>query len=191
MNVIHWAITLTLLVCEASLAASSALVYTPSIKKYDNLDDIMKRTSAVYEGDLERRSSQGSGLSLSSSDVAQNASTLTACSTALARHNTVGNEAGMAACYNILNWQANMGGMFQADLRLYQMGPATGAFVNVPMNAITVSLVYPNSTQYSTLMNAKRSTDSLLPRDNATTEIQQFSLQGSFKMQIDLSRLNT
>lgn len=189
MHFTRWAVTTTILVAEASLAASSALLYMPSFRKHDSLDDLMKRASDLYEGDLERRSPQGGDLSLSAPNVEQNTSTLTACSTALSGR-TVSNEVGMAACYNILDWHANMGGMFQADLRLFQLSPATGAFASIPMNAITVNLVYPNSTQFSTLMNVKRSTTSLQRRDNGTNEIQQFSLQGSFKIQIDQSKLN-
>lgn len=191
----RWAIATIVLVTEATLATSSALLYLPSFKRYNHdLSDVMQRASEHFEGELERRSPepQSGSLSLSSPSVVQNATTLTACTTALSTHTNVSNDAGLAACYNILDWHSTMGGMFQADLRLFQISPATGSFIDVPMNAITVDLTYPNSTQYSALTNVKRTVSSLQRRDSQNiTQIQQFSLQGSFKQPIDINRLNT
>lgn len=192
MHLTKWTTTTLVLVTEATLAASSALVYLPSFKRHDDLNDIMmKRASELYEGDLERRSPQSGTLSLSNPDVEQNATTLSACSNALSSYTNVSNSAGMAVCYNILDWHASMGGLFQADLRLFQVSPATDDFANIPVSGITVNLAYPNSTQYSTLTNVRRTISSLERRDNGTSQIQQFSLQGSFKMPINVKRLNT
>lgn len=189
-----WAFTTALLLTEAKLVTSSALLHIPSFGKRNELDIMGWEASKRFEGDLERRSPQTTStsgdLSLTAPDVEANATTLSACTTAMQNMTSVGNEPGFAACYNILDWKASMGGMFQADLRLFQFSNATGQFANVPANTITVQLSYPNSTQFSSLMKMKRSLYSLRRRQSEPTEIQQFSLVGNFKMQIDMKKLN-
>ncbi|KAK5958475.1 hypothetical protein OHC33_000318 [Knufia fluminis] len=157
----------------------------------------MRRASDHYEGDLERRSLQQSptngNLTLSAPDVERNVSTQEACTNSIRGLSSVTNEAGFVACYNVLDWHQNMSGMFQADLRLYQFSEPNGQFADVAMNAITIQLNYPNSTQYSILMNSKRSLGSLQQRQDQSgpTEIQQYSLVGNFKIQLDTKKLNS
>ena len=197
MRLGRWVLTTALLVAEANLAVASALLHVPSLRRHDHFTDLMRRASHHYEGDLERRSPQqpsnNGDLSLSTPDVERNVSTLEACTGAVQGLSSVTNEAGFAACYNVLDWHQNMGGMFQADLRLYQFSAPTGQFADVPMNAITIQLNYPNSTQFSILMNSKRSLASLQKRQDqsAPTEIQQYSLVGNFKIQLDTKKLNS
>lgn len=189
-----WALTTTLLLSGAQLATSSALIHIPSLGRRDEWTESISRALKSYEGELERRSpsnsSPGGDLSLSAPDVEKNATTLDACTSAMQRMTSVSNEPGFAACYNVLDWNPNVGNMFQADLRLFQFSNATGEFANIPMNGITIHLDYPNSTQFSILTNAKRSLNYLNQRQIAPTEIQQYSLVGNFKMSIDFKKLN-
>lgn len=195
MRISIWTLTAALLLAEANLAASSALLHMPSMRRQNNRNEMMARSLINHESDLERRSPQslsnGGDLTLASPDVESNNSTLQACTTNLQNLTTVTNEAGFAACYNILDFHENMGGMFQADLRLFQISPATDEFANVSMDAIGVQLSYPNSTQYSVLMNSKRTKRSLSTRQSSPVQIQQFSIVGNLKMQLDLKKLNT
>ncbi|KAK5073040.1 hypothetical protein LTR64_000553 [Lithohypha guttulata] len=182
---------------EASLVASSALLHIPGLRTYSDFEERSRRASEHYEGELERRkpretTSSGGDLSLTAPDTERNVSTLQACMTGMQNIASVSNEAGFAACYNVLDWHENMNGMFQADLRFFQISSAAGQFANVPMNDITIQLLYPNSTQYSVLTNVKRSVSTLQQRQSASepTEIQQYSLVGNFQMQLDLKKLN-
>lgn len=196
MRIVTWTLSSVFLLAEANVVLSSALLHIPAFKRHNDISDLMRKASEHYEGDLERRSPQSSStdgdLSLSTPTVERNASTLQACTTGMQSMTAVANEAGFAACYNILDWHENLNGMFQADLRFFQFANATGQFANVPMSAITVQLDYPNSTQFSILMNAKRSTAGLERRQSASnyTQIQQYSLVGNFQMQLDLKKIN-
>lgn len=195
MRISTWTLTAAMLLVEANLAVSSALLHMPSMRRQNHRNDIMARSLISYESDLERRSPQslsnGGDLTLASPDVESNNNTLQACTTALGNLTNIANSAGFAACYNILDWHANMGGMFQADLRLFQVSQPTGDFANVSMNAIGVELSYPNSTQYSVLMNSRRTKRSLQTRQTGPVQIQQFSIVGNFKMSLNLNKLNT
>lgn len=195
MHITRWALTVTVLVGHITFATSKAIFRVPSMRRH-NLHDLMQRSSEHYEGTLEARSPQTSstsdGLSLSMPDVETNVSTSDACIKGMSDMTNVSDAVGFAACYNILDWHENMGGMFQADLRLFQFSSPIGQWAAVPMNDITVQLTYPNSTQFSILMNTKRSLASLQSRQAASVpvEIQQYSLVGNFKMQLDLKKLN-
>jgi len=197
MLLTRWVLTAAMLVAEASLVASSTLSHIPLPRRREDFNKLMQRASKHYGGDLERRSPQQSStngdLSLSTPAVERNVSTQAACMSSMQGLSNVTNEAGFAACYNILDWQENISGMFQADLRLYQASAATGQFADVPMSAITVQLNYPNSTQFSILTNSKRSLASLQRRQDQSgpTEIQQYSLVGNFKIQLDTKKLNS
>lgn len=183
-----------MLIVEARLVASLALLHIPAMRRHDSVNDLMERSSKYYEGDLERRSPQSTSvdgdLSLSAPDVERNVSTLAACTSGLERISNVTNDAGFAACYNVLDWHENMGGMFQADLRLFKFSAPTGQLANVATESMSVQLVYPNSTQFSILMNARRARRSLQERQNGPVQIQQYSLVGNFKIQMDLKKLN-
>lgn len=187
-----------ILLIDANLVASSALLHMTSVSQRSDHNGLMERSFKYYESesDLERRSpspqdaSNNSNLSLSSPDVEGNNATLQACTTGLQGITSVANEAGFAACYNILDWHEDTGGMFQADLRLFQFSQPTGRFADVLVDTIGVQLNFPGSTQYSVLMNARRTRRSLQERQNSLVQIQQFSLVGSFKIQMDLNKLN-
>lgn len=190
----RWVLAAAMLLTEANIAASSAVLHMPSMRRHNNHNELMARSLRYHESDLERRSPQGvsnSGdLSLSSPDVESNNNTLQACTAGLQGLTNVTNEAGMAACYNILDWHENMSGMFQADLRIFQFTKPTGEFADIAMDAIGVQLNYPNSTQSAALNSVKRTRRSLQTRQTGLEQIQQFSIVGSFKIQLDLKKLN-
>ncbi|KAF3766693.1 hypothetical protein M406DRAFT_232498, partial [Cryphonectria parasitica EP155] len=64
-----------------------------------------------------------------------------ACQTALSKLTVASNPSGTCACYNLpaLDTQT---GAFEADLRLYQISPATGDFAGIPANQVQVSMSY-------------------------------------------------
>ena len=69
-----------------------------------------------------------------------NASTMAACTTALVMLRGLANSpSGMAMCYN-LPFLDNSTGVFQADLRLFSIGPATGAFAGVAPADVSIDV---------------------------------------------------
>ena len=188
MHFSQWTLP-ALLLAEAGRTSASIMHTRLTRRQQDH--EHMRRSSAHWTGDLERRSSSPSttaaALSLDAPDTDMNATVLDACTVALSNLSAVSNTAGYAACYNILDWHPDMG-VFQADLRIFQKSRATGDFADTPMNTIAVMLQYPESTQFQSLM--KRSTGAPLRRQSTSDEIQQFSLLGNIKTQLDLSKLN-
>lgn len=91
--------------------------------------------------------------------TAWDASTSVACTTQLQKLNGVAsNSAGMAVCYN-LPFLDNSTGLFQADLRLYQISAPSGNFAGVPAQDVTVGLQYFGATVQPlnvTAMSVKR-----------------------------------
>lgn len=68
-----------------------------------------------------------------------NKATETACLGALSdRRDTATDPSGMAACYNIKSFD-NTTGVFQADLRLYQIASATGNWSTMKLDGVTLS----------------------------------------------------
>lgn len=69
-----------------------------------------------------------------------NASTMAACTTALVMLRGLANSpTGMAMCYN-LPFLDNSTGVFEADLRLFTIGPATGAFAGVAPADVSIDV---------------------------------------------------
>lgn len=86
----------------------------------------------------------------SSIDQAKIAATMsTACNTALSPIKKAYNDAGFLGCYNIPFLNTNTG-VFEADLRLYQLSQPAGAFAGVKSTDISVQLSYPNAA-FSTI----------------------------------------
>lgn len=193
MQLIQFLLTAFVLAAQTSLGSAKAVAFMPTLRRHNDLHESMKRASEFYEGDLERRSSSpgNGGVSLTQPSNGMNTTVQTACMTAMQSITNITNDAGFAACYNILEWSPSTN-MFQADLRLYQMTSATGDFANISMGAMTVMLTFPNSTQFSILTNTKRSLASLENRDLSTpTQIQQYTLVGSFTNHLSFSKLNS
>ncbi len=73
------------------------------------------------------------------------AHTKEACMASLmALNGTAGNPTGLAICYN-LPYLNNATGLFQADLRLYRVAPATGNWVGIPDEDVKVDLSYKDA----------------------------------------------
>jgi hypothetical protein len=90
----------------------------------------------------------------SSIDQAQLDATISvACGAALNDIKSVDNDAGILACYNIPFLNTNTG-LFEADLRLYQLSPPRAAFVGIQSTDINVQLSYPNAA-FSTIPQNK------------------------------------
>lgn len=111
----------------------------------------------------------------------------TACVDALGRLTSVDNPAGLAACYNIMQYDPKQNA-FEADLRLYQMFQPSGSFQDVAVNNIMISLTYPASTMFQSL--TKRRKRDVVERQSSMTEVQQYSLFGTFESNLDLGKLN-
>ena len=69
-----------------------------------------------------------------------NSSTIAACTNALSMLRGLANSpSGMSMCYN-LPFLSNTTGVFEADLRLFTIGPATGAFAGIASKDIAIDV---------------------------------------------------
>lgn len=95
---------------------------------------------------LSRRQSQSeasnSTLASNSAATAWDAATSAACMARMVSLNgKASNEAGLAVCYNI-PFLDNSTGIFQADLRVYQISPPSGDFATLSAQEVQVSIRY-------------------------------------------------
>jgi hypothetical protein len=133
------------------------------------------------------------GSDLSSIDQAQLDATISvACGAALGDIKSVSNDAGLLACYNIPFLNTNTG-VFEADLRLYQLSPPRGDFVGIKSTDINVQLSYPNagfSTIPQNTPNARREV-ALETRQDAgqMRELQNFLFVGQVSETLSLAKL--
>lgn len=67
--------------------------------------------------------------------------TSVACNEALSQLNVASNPSGTAICYNLPALD-NTTGIFEADLRLYQLSVPSGEFAGIPPENIQVGLIY-------------------------------------------------
>lgn len=67
--------------------------------------------------------------------------TSVACNEALSQLNVASNPSGTAICYNLPALD-NVTGIFEADLRLYQLSTPSGEFAGIPPENIQVGLTY-------------------------------------------------
>jgi hypothetical protein len=172
-----------LVLSELSLVSAKAILHMP--RGISNLDIDMQRVAFdVVERSIERRAPQSSGSLVPSSSGDMNETISSACVDTLSQISTISNQAGILACYNILQSNTDLG-IFQADLRLYQMQQPSGPFAGVPSGQMLVNLIYPSSTSFNVLI--KRS---LTKRQASMSELQQYSLQGTFTKALELSKLN-
>ncbi|OCT46148.1 hypothetical protein CLCR_01278 [Cladophialophora carrionii] len=176
-----------LLLAEADVISAKALLHLPNaIRRRSYLEEGLKRDVNKVFRRAPQMSSNGN-LSVTAPNAAMNQSIADACVSSLSKLSGVENDAGMAACYNIIQFDETAGA-FEADLRLYQMFTPTGEFANVPVNDIMISLTYPTSTTFQSL--TKRRKRDLEPRQSSMTEVQQYTLFGTFESNLDLTKLN-
>ncbi|EXJ71007.1 uncharacterized protein A1O5_06000 [Cladophialophora psammophila CBS 110553] len=178
--------SVVLLLAEADIISAKAVLHLPNaIRRRNAWEEEMERDAdRIFRRDPQ--SSTGS-LSVAAPTMALNETIATACVSALKTLSSVENAAGLAACYNILQYDSKQGA-FEADLRLYQMFQPTGNFKNVPVNDIMISLTYPTSTTFQSL--TKRRKRDVEARQNSMAEVQQYTLFGTFEKNLNLAMLN-
>jgi hypothetical protein len=86
-----------------------------------------------------------------------NEMTSAACSAAVSALSSAGNPSGMAACYNV-PFLDNTTGLFESEVRLYNMSQPTGEWAGLQANAISISMAYQGAevAQTAGLTMAKR-----------------------------------
>ncbi|KAJ9614226.1 hypothetical protein H2200_002362 [Cladophialophora chaetospira] len=179
--------TALLLLAEADIISAKAIVHLPNaIRRRNHLQDGMKRDVDRILRRAPQMSSNGN-LSVSTPNANLNQTISDACILNLNKLTAVDNAAGMASCYNIIQYDQKAGA-FEADLRLYQMFTPTGKFANVPVNDVMISLTYPASTTFQSL--TKRRKRDVEVRQSSAVEVQQYTLFGTFESNLDLSKLN-
>ena len=179
-----------LLLTEADIISAKAIMQLPNaIRKRDYLEGGIKREVSRVLRRAPQMSSNGN-LTTDDANKNLNQTIADACVGALATLTSVENAAGMAACYNIISYDASTS-MFEADMRLYSMFTPTGKFANVPVNDIMISLTYPTSTTFQSLTKRRKRDVVARQSSNATMlEVQQYTLFGTFEANLKLSMLN-
>jgi hypothetical protein len=153
-----------------------------------NLEEGMRKAAVkMLEGQLERRQSSASNITAITSTSELNATVATACLDGLAGISSVSNQAGITACYNIIQHNIEER-VFEADLRLYHAGDASGPFSDIVPGNMMIGVTYPPSTTFESLM--KRSLRVVARQTSGMTEMQQYSLRGHFGATMELDKLN-
>lgn len=173
----------------AEVIASKEILYMPRGIRRRTLHDSMRKAAfEVLDGGLQRRQSSSSDINPTTSTTSDmNATIAAACIDGLSGISSVSNQAGITACYNVLQHDLEQG-VFQADLRLYLAGEAAGPFADIEPGNMMIGVTYPSSTTFSTLM--KRSIRLVSRQTSSMSEMQQYSLMGNFQKTMDLSKLN-
>lgn len=166
----------------ADVISAKAFTHLPNaIRRRNHLEDMDRQLDRIL-----RREPQAS-VPVSQPDPVLNQTIATGCTDVLNKLSTVDNAAGLAACYNIMEYYPDQGA-FQADLRLYQMFPPSGDFKGLTPEEMQIGLTYPVSTTFQSL--TKRKKRDLERRQTKALEIQQYSLFATFEKTLDLNKLN-
>jgi hypothetical protein len=185
-----------LLVGETYASVANNLVRNPVLlhRRHASLDENLRRDALEWTNTPNERrqasahtsssaapASATAGIPTSLNDPALNSSITSACMNPLSSISNITNPAGMAACYNVL-YLNNQTGVFEAELRLYQIIPPFGSFAGVDPLSIRVGLGYPHAGIQQEMRRRKR---------DGVNEL----LRGSFIGQIDptltLAKLQT
>ena len=121
-------------------------------------------------------------------DPTTNMTIATACLNALSDITHVSNAAGWAACYNIL-YLNNQTGIFEADLRLYQVSQPSGTFAGVQSSNIHLALKYPEAAISATSQQAKRGELAARQSNITLSQLQQYSFVGQINKNLTLTQL--
>lgn len=177
-------------------------------RRVEMLDDMVhRRAEGMVEAHLVARMPEPAQLAprqtiaanLTGSDPANldqnmlDATISAACKAALGPIKSVDNDAGFLACYNIPFLNTNTG-VFEADLRLYQISEPKGAFANIRPTDISVQLSFPNaafSIIPQTTRKRRRDTVDLETRQSpgAMDELQNFLFVGQVSKDLTISKL--
>ena len=206
------AIAALLLSFEVSCVIAKNLfeAHSPLSRRHVTFDELVRREAhEAVDWELRRRAPEAKPATPSASAAAAaqnfnspewNATTTAACTKALSTVTNTTNPAGMVACYNIpfLN---NDTGVFEADLRLYQVGAMTGDFTGVQANQLSIALTYPDATvSASTSQKAKRAvlevrqpqtTGSTVTSQasNSLSQLQDFTFVGQVDKALTLTKI--
>ncbi|KAL9622817.1 MAG: hypothetical protein Q9160_002936 [Pyrenula sp. 1 TL-2023] len=199
-------LTLAILLLAAqvpSITAKGLLDSTNLLhRRHAHLDEIMRREATevltaelfpreAFPQDSAPSASPGASNNINFNTPEWNSSTYTGCTQALGTVTKTSNPLGMLGCYNI-PFLDRKTGVFEADLRLYQISPPTGAFTGVATRDIAIGLLYPAASVSSSTNSVKRSIhDPLVIRQNgnAMAELQQFQFIGQINKTLTLNKL--
>lgn len=183
------------------LAFAKGLFHGPRSlhRRHEPLEEHVRREAFEFiDAELEPRqelSPRGAPATLTSSgppanlnDPATNMTIAMACVNAFADITDVSNAAGWAACYNVL-YLNNQTGIFEADLRLYQVDQPSGAFAGIQSSDIHLALNYQEAAISATSQQTRRS--ELVTRQLATnmSQLQQYSFVGQIDKRLTLTHL--
>jgi hypothetical protein len=179
---------------QADIISAKAVAHLPNAMRRrghhsSSVEGMMQRD---VDRILRRDSSSDTLGSVSQPESTTNQTVAAACTAVLATMTSVENAAGLAACYNILQYEPKQG-VFEADLRLYQMFAPTGPFEGLTAGDIQIGLVYPTSTTFQALTKRKMKRQIEGRQTTGATnvsEIQQYSLFGTFESNLELDKLN-
>jgi hypothetical protein len=179
------------LACE--LTSATSLLHGPRSlhRRYEPLEEHVRREALeVMDAQLNPRqeSSSTSGVPANLMDPTTNLTIATACVAAFSDITKVSNAAGWAACYNIL-YLNNQTGIFEADLRLYQVSQPSGAFAGVQTSNIHLALNYPEAAISATSQQAKRSELVTRQSNSNMSQLQQYSFVGQIDKRLTLTQL--
>ena len=191
-----------LLATEAPLVAAQHLLRFSSIlrPRHDTLEQAFHR-GAIHSVQPELRSRQAEPrevahneinspepVSIHFNDANINSTTAGACLGALSSITSVTDAAGMAACYNVL-YLNNVTGVFEADLRLYQISQPAGSFTGVQATDVSVGLLYPKAAVSIMTNKAKRGDQIERQSAGEMNELQQYSFIGQIDKTLTLTKL--
>ncbi|RMZ84937.1 hypothetical protein DV738_g335, partial [Chaetothyriales sp. CBS 135597] len=182
-----WAAIVAL--CEQLMLVSAlATVHVPRGLNIDGLGAMAPQRVRrwIEHRQADTTESATSTGALPSEPSALNQTIADACISTLNNITDITNEAGMAACYNILSHNVGLG-TFQADLRLYKAADQSGLFSDIAVSQMLVDLVFPPCTTFSLLKKRSLTTRAI---DTSMLELQQYSLSGSFTSSVDTTKLN-
>ncbi|EXJ82506.1 hypothetical protein A1O3_06319 [Capronia epimyces CBS 606.96] len=174
-----------LLLAEANVISAKAIMHMPgALRRRHHLGHMEKTADRI----LRREPQSNSLLSVAAPTNTTNQTIAAACVSSLSKLTSVDNDAGLAACYNVMQFDSKQGA-FEADLRLYQMFDPSGSFAGLSVNDIMLSVTYPASTMFQSLTKRKKR-DVVERQSAAVSEVQQYTLFGTFQKNLDLSKLN-
>ena len=112
------------------------------------------------------------------------------CAQSLAQLTAASNPAGAAVCYNLISLDTKAGS-FMADLRLFQVSSASGAFAGIPPERIQVGLQYRGASVSPVSANKtaaapQAASSGVAKRADNARQLQQYLLVG----QIDKNEMN-
>jgi hypothetical protein len=188
------------LACE--LTSAKSLLHGPRSlhRRYEPLEEHVRRQAFEFvDAQLKPRqevshnavptpsTSSSSGPPANLNDPTTNMTIATACLEAFTDITNVSNAAGWAACYNVL-YLNNQTGIFEADLRLYQVSPPTGSFAGIQTSNIHLALNYPEAA-ISATSQAKRSELATRQLNSTMSQLQQYSFVGQIDRRLTLTQL--